>query len=166
MTLETALALALTKALTLAQSLAQVIEAMVEHATTLQGLVLSLYGTGNGPSHKARFLTTIHKAIQRGIVVVAASQCQRGTVDLDAYEVGRRLLELGVVSAGDMTTESVVTKMAYLFGRGLSPNDIKQAMVTDLRGELTTSLRAAPKEPAGTLNTLLGIQQRLHFTST
>ena len=100
MTLETALALALTKALTLAQSLAQVIEAMVEHATTLQGLVLSLYGTGNGPSHKARFLTTIHKAIQRGIVVVAASQCQRGTVDLDAYEVGRRLLELGVVSAG------------------------------------------------------------------
>ena len=137
-----------------------VIEAMVEHAGTLQGLVLSLYGTGNGPSHKARFLSTIQKAIQRGIVVVIASQCQRGCVDLDAYEVGRRLLELGVVSAGDMTTESVVTKMAYLFGRGLTPEEITQAMVTDLRGELTTSLRAAPKEAAGTLNTFLGNQQR------
>eukprot|EP00962_Isochrysis_galbana_P016751 scaffold4803_cov104-Isochrysis_galbana.AAC.1 len=33
-------------------------------------------------------------------------QCYIGAVRLETYEVGRRLLALGVVSAGDMTTEA------------------------------------------------------------
>ena len=43
--------------------------------------------------------------------------------------------QLGVVSAGDMTTEACVTKVAYLCGRGLQGDALRQAMVTDLRGE-------------------------------
>ena len=68
--------------------------------------------------------------------MVAASQCTRGTVKLDAYEVGRLLLDLGVVSAGDMTTEACVTKMAHLFGRGFSTEKIRRLMMSDLRGEI------------------------------
>ena len=100
------------------------IASMIEHATSLKGVVLSLYGTGNGPSHKSDFIDTIKKAIERGVLVVAASQCTRGTVQLDTYEVGRLLLEIGVVSARDMTTEACVTKMAYLFGRGVEGADL------------------------------------------
>jgi len=111
--------------------------AMVEHAPTLRGLVLSLYGTGNGPSHKRSFLRTIERAIERGILVVAASQCTSGTVSLETYEVGRLLLELGVVSAGDMTTEACVTKMAYLLGRNIKGERLRKLMMDDLRGELT-----------------------------
>lgn len=115
------------------------IASMIEHATSLKGVVLSLYGTGNGPSHKSDFIDTIKKAIERGVLVVAASQCTRGTVQLDTYEVGRLLLEIGVVSARDMTTEACVTKMAYLFGRGVEGADLRRAMSDDLRGELSAS---------------------------
>ena len=113
------------------------IASMIEHAHSLKGLVLSLYGTGNGPSHKGPFIETISKAIARGVCVVAASQCVRGIVQLDTYEVGKLLLDIGVVSAGDMTTEACVTKMAYLFGRGVEGVELRQAMMDDLRGELS-----------------------------
>ena len=142
------------------------IVAMIEHASNLKGLVLSLYGTGNGPAQKAEFLSTIQLAIDRGILVVAATQCTRGTVSLDTYEVGCKLLDLGVVSAGDMTIEACVTKIAYvrappqpraqpvlapvhiarsdraafcaqLLGRNVSGERLRKMMVADLRGELT-----------------------------
>ena len=108
----------------------------------LRGLVLSLYGTGNGPSAKEPFLQAIRDALKRGVVVIAATQCLRGSVSLGTYEVGRYLLELGVVSAGDMTTEACVTKVAYLCGRGLQGDALRQAMVTDLRGERSEDVGA------------------------
>lgn len=62
-----------------------------------------------------------------------------GAVALDTYEVGQRLLQLGVVPAGDMTTEACVTKLAYLSGRGLVGDQLRVAMSQNLRGELTES---------------------------
>mmetsp|Transcript_4821 Transcript_4821/g.11772 ORF Transcript_4821/g.11772 Transcript_4821/m.11772 type:complete len:432 (+) Transcript_4821:95-1390(+) len=115
------------------------INAMIQHAPNLRGLVLSLYGTGNGPSHKEDFMRVVREAVRRDILVVAVTQCLRGAVTLDTYEVGRRLLEIGVISAGDMTCEAVVTKISYLCGRGLKGEDLRNAMTTDLRGEVTTA---------------------------
>ena len=117
--------------------------AMIQTAPSLKGVVLSLYGTGNGPSAKAEFLAVIKDAIDRGMLVVAATQCMSGAVNLETYEVGRKLLDLGVVSAGDMTTEAVVTKMAYLFGRKLSGERLRKAMNDDLRGERTVGLQGS-----------------------
>lgn len=113
------------------------IRAMVEHSSDLRGLVLSLYGTGNGPSHKRDFMRTIKLAVDKGILVVAVTQCVSGSVELAAYEVGQRLMDLGVVSAGDMTHEACVTKIAYLCGRGLTGKALRDAMGQNLRGELT-----------------------------
>ena len=48
------------------------------------------------------------------------------------------LLQLGVISAIDMTTGSAcVTKIAYLYGRGLRGAALRDAMAEDLRGEIT-----------------------------
>ena len=111
--------------------------AMIRHAPNLKGMILSLYGTGNGPSGKRSFLKAITEAINRGILVVIATQCLKGEVSLSTYEVGQKLLDIGVISAGDMTTEACSTKMAYLFGRELTGQELSDAMQSDLRGELT-----------------------------
>lgn len=46
----------------------------------------------------------LREACDRGVVIVAISQCTRGGVS-DAYEAGRRLLQVGVIPGGDMTPE-------------------------------------------------------------
>jgi len=119
----------------------EAISAMIQHTDNLDGLVLSMYGTGNGPTHKSSFVDLIKKAISRNILVVATTQCHKGTVALNVYEVGKRLLSVGVVSAGDMTTEACVAKISYLCGRGLQGETLRSAMAQDLRGELTQNLQ-------------------------
>lgn len=72
---------------------------------------------------------------------------------LATYEVGRQLEEEGVVAAGDMTTEAVATKLAYLFGR--YPGDVdtvRELVGVSLRGEIShpdTYLRPFFEAPYG-----------------
>eukprot|EP00536_Pseudo-nitzschia_multiseries_P004787 jgi/Psemu1/302829/fgenesh1_kg.82_\ len=106
----------------------------------LRVLVLQLYGTGNLPSVKESFINSLADATDRGIMVIASTQCFTGSVQLGRYATGRALLEAGAVSAGDMTLEAIACKSAYLFGRKDFSNDqIAKVMGMSLRGELTTS---------------------------
>lgn len=46
-------------------------------------------------------------------------------------------LELGVVSAGDMTVEASVTKSMHLMGKGVAGNEFKTQFKQNLAGERT-----------------------------
>ncbi len=54
------------------------------------------------------------------------------------YETGFHLLENGVICGFDSTTESALTKLMYLFGQGLTPDEVKEYMQCSLIGEITT----------------------------
>jgi L-asparaginase len=70
-------------------------------------------------------------------VVVAVTQCLRGSVDLASYAPGSELAAAGLVGGHDMTVEAALGKLLYLFGRELSTDEVTRAMQQDLRGELT-----------------------------
>lgn len=103
----------------------------------LQGLVLEAYGVGNAPERNEGFIAAIRDAVARGVVIVDCTQCLRGSVDLGDYTTGSVLARAGVISGYDMTVEAALTKLVYLFGRGLEPDEVRTQMQLDLRGELT-----------------------------
>ena len=101
-----------------------------------RAIVFALYGTGNAPLRKGVFLDLVKRAIALGIDIVVSSQCPYGRTKLESYATGSRLLDMGVISSFDMTIEAVVTKLAYLMGRGLRGTELKRVMETNIRGEL------------------------------
>jgi 60kDa lysophospholipase len=69
----------------------------------IRGVILETFGAGNAPQ-RADLMASLKEACDRGVVIVAISQCAKGTVN-DEYEAGRALLDAGVVPGGDMTPE-------------------------------------------------------------
>ena len=112
---------------------------VVEHvlnAPGLKGVVMKSFGAGNAPADEW-FLDAVRQTVERGIVVVNITQCPYGCVHPQLYAAGLNLAKVGVVSGRDMTSEAAITKLMYLFGRGLSPDKVKEYLNMPLRGEMS-----------------------------
>ncbi len=105
-------------------------------APGLKAVVLKTFGSGNAPQ-KAWLIRELQEAADRGIVVVNITQCQRGAVEMARYETGLQLLQAGVISGYDSTPESAVTKLMFLLGHGLSQEEVRYMMNSNLAGEMT-----------------------------
>jgi len=69
--------------------------------------------------------------------VVITTQCLYDSSDLRVYQVGNKLLELGVLQGRDMTTEAALTKLMWCIGQGLTPEEIRCAFAESFAGEIT-----------------------------
>lgn len=106
-------------------------------APPVQGVVLECFGSGNAPSRNHAFMAALRAATRREVVVVAVTQPLQGTADLRLYATGRALLEAGVVSGYDMTSEAALAKLFYLFAKGHKSREVRTLVQQNLRGELT-----------------------------
>ena len=102
----------------------------------LRGVVLESYGSGNMPT-TGWLLSAIKKAARRGVILMNVSQCPGGKVVMGHYETSIALQKAGVISGGDSTVEAAVTKLMFLLGQNLSPEEIKYYLSNNLKGEIS-----------------------------
>ncbi len=101
-----------------------------------QGLVLSVYGAGTLPNTDAAFLAALKSLKEKGTVILAISQCQKGRLDFDRYAAGSPFNEVGAVNGQDMTVEAAFTKMMVLLKLGYSGEELEALLGQNLAGEL------------------------------
>ncbi len=101
-----------------------------------KGIVIEAFGLG-GVNILGEGLNGIRRCLQKGINVVVTTQCLYDSADLGVYQVGVKLLELGVIQARDMTSEAAMTKLMWAIGQGMTQEEIVELFATNLAGEVT-----------------------------
>ena len=108
----------------------------VLNAPGIKAVVLETYGSGNAPTYEW-FLSALKNAVDRGIIILNVTQCYTGSVEMWRYETGIHIMEAGVISGRDITTEAAITKLMYLLGNVSSLEEIKSSLNKSLKGEIS-----------------------------
>lgn len=102
----------------------------------IKGIIFRTFGSGNAP--QAQWLVdALADATRQGKIIVNVTQCSTGSVKMSLYETGRQLLESGIISGRDMTVEAALTKLMFLLGCNLTPDEVRKEMKRCIVGEIT-----------------------------
>jgi len=108
-----------------------------------KGLVIEGTGLGHTPGQVPNEWCKIHEkmypaikeVVDSGCVVVMTTNCIYGRVQMNVYDKGRDLQNLGVISGEDMLAETALVKLSWLLGNNKA-DDVKKLMGKSLRGEI------------------------------
>src|SRR5438445_11960794 len=110
---------------------------MIDSAVSagVRGIVLE--GTGLG--HVSRHLfDSVKKALKRDVPVFMTSQTIWGRLDMNVYNTGRDLLNLGVIPLEDMIGDTSIVKLTWLAARTKSAGRIRDVMLQPIESKITS----------------------------
>ncbi len=110
--------------------------ALIEAAVDAGAKGIVMEGTGLG--HVSRHCQEpIKKALKRDVPVFMTSQTIWGRVDMNVYNNGRDLLNLGVTPLEDMLPETALVKLSWVLAKVKGLENIQAMMTAVLAGEIT-----------------------------
>jgi len=112
-----------------------IVEAVLR-SQLIRGLIIETYGSGNATT-ESWFIDVLKEAIAKGLYIINVTQCAGGSVAMGQYETSSQLKSIGVISGNDITTEAAVTKLMYLLGEKIKPEEFQKTYEIALRGEMS-----------------------------
>jgi len=112
-----------------------------------KGLIIEGTGLGHTPGQAPNKECEIHKkmypaikeVIDSGCVVVMTTQCIYGGVNMNVYDKGRDLHQVGVIPGKDMLANTALVKLSWLLGN-FPATEVKRMVAHNLRGEINDQL--------------------------
>lgn len=101
-----------------------------------RAIIIETYGSGNAPSKKW-FLDIVDEAAGMDKIMVNVTQCTAGRVDMSLYVGGKSLMDAGVVSGFDITTEAALGKLFSLMGKSNDNGWVRNMLLKNLKGEIS-----------------------------
>lgn len=101
-----------------------------------RGLIIESFGNGGLPFEKRSLISGVKELVQKGIPVIITTQCLQEGQDIQLYEVGKRVADAGGITAGDMNTEAIVTKLMWILSQTSDLKTIKKMIQTPLAHDL------------------------------
>ncbi|MGP8124385.1 MAG: Glu-tRNA(Gln) amidotransferase subunit GatD, partial [Nitrososphaerales archaeon] len=109
---------------------------LISAAAEMGARCLILEGTGLGHVG-SKDIAAVKAFLKGGGSVFMTSQCVNGRVDLNVYDTGRDLAQVGVVPLEDMLAETALVKGMWVFGNSATAAEARAKMLENLAGEMT-----------------------------
>ena len=108
------------------------------------GVVIEGTGLGHMPVNAFDEKTQHHEEILEKLseladdaIVVMASQCLNGRVDMNVYDAGIKIQDAGVIEAKDMHPELAYVKLMWALGQTGSTEEAKEVFRENVNGEIS-----------------------------
>lgn len=101
-----------------------------------KAVIIESFGSGNSFS-SPRFYELLETYTNNGGIVINTTQCSKGSVAQGKYATSNMFSTLGVISANDSTTESILTKTMFALGKYETKKDRINFITHNCCGEIT-----------------------------